>query len=133
MSYFKSSLDSHLLDLLWNKYWVNTLSSNALVANRDYTAGQISDLAEKLEQAETQLANTGRMGFFMAAERKKEDSQLSKLTRDRCCDELHCSNISQQQGCLGAGDWHHDPVTQGSTVQLPPSTGFEAVNVVIVL
>ena len=27
VSYFKSSLDSHLLDLLWNKYWVNTLSS----------------------------------------------------------------------------------------------------------
>ncbi len=31
VSYFKSSLDSHLLDLLWNKYWVNTLSSNALL------------------------------------------------------------------------------------------------------
>jgi len=25
ITYFKSSLDSHLLDLLWNKYWVNTL------------------------------------------------------------------------------------------------------------
>lgn len=44
ISYFKSSLDSHLLDLLWNKYWVNTLSSSPLLGNGDYVAGQISDL-----------------------------------------------------------------------------------------
>ncbi|PWA62629.1 COP9 signalosome 5A [Artemisia annua] len=48
----QSSLDCHLLDLLWNKYWVNTLSSSPLLGNGDYVAGQISDLAEKLEQAE---------------------------------------------------------------------------------
>jgi len=81
VSYFKSNLDSQLLDLLWNKYWVNTLSSNPLLSNRDYTAGQISDLSEKLEQAETQLAHSGRMGGFFVAE-KKEDSQLSKITKD---------------------------------------------------
>lgn len=82
VTYFKSSLDSHVLDLLWNKYWVNTLSSNALLANRGYTAGQISDLSEKLEQAETQLAHSGRMGGYFMPEKKKEDSQLSKLSRD---------------------------------------------------
>ena len=31
VSYFKSLLDSHLLDLLWNKYWVNTLSTCSLL------------------------------------------------------------------------------------------------------
>ena len=31
VSYFKSSLDSHLLDLLWNKYWVNTLSTCSIL------------------------------------------------------------------------------------------------------
>lgn len=31
-SYFKSSLDSKLLDLLWNKYWVSTLSHSSLLA-----------------------------------------------------------------------------------------------------
>jgi COP9 signalosome complex subunit 5 len=84
ITYFKSSLDSHLLDLLWNKYWVNTLSSSPLLANRDYVAGQVSDLAEKLEQAETQLAHSGRIGgFFMPPQRKKEEeSQLAKITRD---------------------------------------------------
>ncbi|XP_028083225.1 COP9 signalosome complex subunit 5b-like [Camellia sinensis] len=44
ITYFKSSLDCHLLDLLWNKYWVNTLSSSPLLGNKDYVAGQISDL-----------------------------------------------------------------------------------------
>ncbi|KAL2633314.1 hypothetical protein R1flu_004793 [Riccia fluitans] len=84
ITYFKSSLDSHLLDLLWNKYWVNTLSSSPLLGNRDYVAGQVSDLAEKLEQAESQLAHSGRIGgFLMPPQRKKEEeSQLAKITRD---------------------------------------------------
>jgi len=82
VSYFKSTLDSQMLDLLWNKYWVNTLSSNPLLTNRDYTAGQISDLAEKLEQAETALSHSGRMGGFFMAEKKKEESQISKLSKD---------------------------------------------------
>jgi COP9 signalosome complex subunit 5 len=82
VSYFKSTLDTHLLDLLWNKYWVNTLSSSPLLANRDYFSGAIADLSEKLEQAETQLSHSGRMGSFMFSEKKKEESQLAKLTKD---------------------------------------------------
>ncbi|KAF4353806.1 hypothetical protein G4B88_009400 [Cannabis sativa] len=48
ITYFKSSLDNHLLDLLWNKYWVNTLSSSPLLGNGDYVAGQISDLGTSI-------------------------------------------------------------------------------------
>uniref|UniRef100_A0A0D9WAH7 MPN domain-containing protein n=1 Tax=Leersia perrieri TaxID=77586 RepID=A0A0D9WAH7_9ORYZ len=83
ITYFKSSLDSHLLDLLWNKYWVNTLSSSPLLGNRDYVAGQIFDLADKLEQAEGQLAHS-RYGMLMPSQRKKEqeESPLAKVTRD---------------------------------------------------
>lgn len=36
ISYFKSSLDSKLLELLWNKYWVSTLSHSSLVAVSSY-------------------------------------------------------------------------------------------------
>eukprot|EP00741_Cyanophora_paradoxa_P022163 tig00021435_g21395.t1 len=87
ISYFKSSLDTHLLDLLWNKYWINTLSSSPILANREYTAGQIADLAEKLEQAENQLSHGSRMGYYMPEGRKKgtsatDDSPLTKITRD---------------------------------------------------
>ncbi|KAJ3337923.1 hypothetical protein HDU93_000310 [Gonapodya sp. JEL0774] len=59
ISTFKSSLDSHLLDLLWNKYWVNTLSSSPLIMNRPFRSRQILDLAEKLEQADTSLSQHG--------------------------------------------------------------------------
>jgi len=82
VSYFKSSLDSHVLDLLWNKYWVSTLSSNVLLTNRSYTSGQIMDLSEKLEQAEVQLSHSGRMGGYFTPEKKKDESQLAKLTKD---------------------------------------------------
>eukprot|EP01088_Endostelium_zonatum_P015405 TRINITY_DN376_c1_g3_i1.p1 TRINITY_DN376_c1_g3~~TRINITY_DN376_c1_g3_i1.p1 ORF type:complete len:341 (+),score=94.43 TRINITY_DN376_c1_g3_i1:98-1120(+) len=81
VSYFKSSLDEHLLNLLWNKYWVNTLSSNALLSNRDYFASAIGDVSEKLEQAESQLQHSGRMGMS-SQDKKKEENQLSKVTRD---------------------------------------------------
>lgn len=61
ITYFKSIVDSHLLDLLWNKYWVNTLSSSPLIANRDFISGQISDIAEKIEQAENQVRDQIRL------------------------------------------------------------------------
>lgn len=34
VSHFKSSRDAQLLDLLWNKYWVMTLSQSPLVSVR---------------------------------------------------------------------------------------------------
>jgi COP9 signalosome complex subunit 5 len=83
VSYFKSSLDRRLLDSLWNKYWVNTLSSSSLITNADYTTGQIFDLSDKLEQSESQL---GRGGFAIGIdpqERKTED-RLAKASRDSC-------------------------------------------------
>lgn len=81
VSYFKSSLDRKLLEMLWNKYWVNTLSSSSLLTNADYTNHQIADLSEKLEQAESQV---GRMGSFMMGvdQDKKEEGKLTKTTRD---------------------------------------------------
>ncbi|CAH8351832.1 unnamed protein product [Eruca vesicaria subsp. sativa] len=83
ITYFKSSLDSHLLDLLWNKYWVNTLSSSPLLGNGDYVAGQISDLAEKLEQAEGQLVQSWFGGKSASLHKTKEDeTPLAKISRD---------------------------------------------------
>jgi hypothetical protein len=38
---FKSALDRRLLNLLWNKYWVNTLSSSAVLANAGFITGQV--------------------------------------------------------------------------------------------
>ncbi|KAJ3284326.1 COP9 signalosome complex subunit 5 [Borealophlyctis nickersoniae] len=83
VSYFKSTLDTHLLELLWNKYWVNTLSSSSLLTNREYTVRQISDLAEKIDQADATLSQSGRVMWGSGQDKKKmEDGALSKLARD---------------------------------------------------
>eukprot|EP01130_Rhizamoeba_saxonica_P014726 TRINITY_DN6450_c0_g1_i1.p1 TRINITY_DN6450_c0_g1~~TRINITY_DN6450_c0_g1_i1.p1 ORF type:complete len:322 (+),score=78.70 TRINITY_DN6450_c0_g1_i1:33-998(+) len=84
VSVFKSSLDNKLFDLLWNKYWVNTLSSSPLLSDRSFTTGRISDLATKLEKAENKLQHSRGMGnFFMPSNKKgNEESQLSKVTKD---------------------------------------------------
>eukprot|EP00744_Colponema_vietnamica_P008405 GILI01011991.1.p1 GENE.GILI01011991.1~~GILI01011991.1.p1 ORF type:complete len:340 (-),score=98.97 GILI01011991.1:85-1104(-) len=79
VSFFKSSLDRQLLALLWNQYWVSTLSSSPLLQNREYTTNQIVDLAFKLEQAETSLAHSARSGML---EPRKEESALSKVAKD---------------------------------------------------
>ncbi|RUS20143.1 JAB1/Mov34/MPN/PAD-1 ubiquitin protease-domain-containing protein [Endogone sp. FLAS-F59071] len=83
VSHFKSTLDTHLLELLWKKYWVNTLSQSPLLTNREYAAFQMADLAEKLEQADSALSQNGRAPGFSPGDKKKgEESQLSKVTRD---------------------------------------------------
>lgn len=83
ITFFKSSLDSHMLDLLWNKYWVNALSSNPLLITRDLVAGQLADIGKKLEAVESQVSSSGRMGRFVAGpSSKKEDGKLEQVVRD---------------------------------------------------
>jgi COP9 signalosome complex subunit 5 len=55
VSHYKSTLDSKLLEALWNKYWVQTLSSSPLFTNRDYVTAQISDVVAKTKQIEANL------------------------------------------------------------------------------
>ncbi|BEI90328.1 uncharacterized protein CcaverHIS019_0303980 [Cutaneotrichosporon cavernicola] len=45
---YKSKTDEKLLDLLWNKYWVETLSQSRILSNRAYTTSQVKDLNAKL-------------------------------------------------------------------------------------
>jgi COP9 signalosome complex subunit 5 len=69
---YKTKLDEQLLDLLWNKYWVATLSQSLLVSvsssawhhstadstqNRSYATSQTTDLAEKIRSATDSLGN----------------------------------------------------------------------------
>ncbi|CCX31218.1 JAB1/Mov34/MPN/PAD-1 ubiquitin protease-domain-containing protein [Pyronema domesticum] len=60
VTHFKSTLDTHLLDLLWNKYWVATLSQSPLVNNREYSTKQMLDLSQKITKSEGAIAGKGR-------------------------------------------------------------------------
>jgi COP9 signalosome complex subunit 5 len=93
---FKSSLDNDLLAMLWNKYWVNTLSQSPLVSNRAYAVSQLADLHQKLAKAQNSVATTRASAPSLKEkdpstaaqkqkekeEKKKEDNQLTKGVRD---------------------------------------------------
>ncbi|KAI9793879.1 MAG: COP9 signalosome catalytic subunit rri1 [Peltula sp. TS41687] len=84
VSHYKSSLDAHLLELLWNKYWVSTLGQSPLFTNRDYNTKQMKDLSQKIRKAEQGIAGnvrTGQGSYGGAALRGKE-GPLEKVVKD---------------------------------------------------
>ncbi|KAJ3281963.1 COP9 signalosome complex subunit 5 [Rhizoclosmatium sp. JEL0117] len=90
VDYFTSAMDKGVLELLWNKYWVGTLSANPILANRDYTARQIADLADKIEQSEVALSRAAPMMIGEVGKKKggKGDAssggELAKVSKDGC-------------------------------------------------
>lgn len=48
-SFFKSKLDSQILESLWNEYWVQTLSSSPLLNNSLYLTKAIGNVATKMD------------------------------------------------------------------------------------
>ncbi|KAI9683143.1 MAG: COP9 signalosome catalytic subunit rri1 [Trizodia sp. TS-e1964] len=78
ISHFKSTLDTKLLELLWSKYWVSTLSQNPLFTNREYSSKKILDLSQKMKNVEkpSQLNSKGRGGSTL-----KEDL-LEQVVKD---------------------------------------------------
>jgi len=87
VTYFKSSLDAKILELLWHKYWISTLSSSPLVTNKDYTIGQIRDMSEKFLQVDPDyLANSSNSSLYS----DKKETALSRTARE-------CAKISREQ------------------------------------
>ena len=101
VTHFKSSLDSHLLDLLWNKYWISTIAQSPLYTNREYTNNQIYDHALKLRSASgksrltTAPSMSGRPKDLVSSAngdrniRVQKDGEMDKLVRagDRIASE----------------------------------------------
>ena len=73
VSHYKSTLDTHLLNLLWNKYWTSTLSQSPLSTNREYGDKQIADQAIKTRDAGRKIKQqTGGIGGAGMTGRKVE-------------------------------------------------------------
>lgn len=89
VTHFKSTLDSHLLGLLWNKYWTSTIAQSPLFTNREYANKQILDHATKIQDAvrkQKGSANMGRRGQELAGSGDKNfkvvrDGQLEQVVR----------------------------------------------------
>ncbi|TIA93147.1 hypothetical protein E3P99_00237 [Wallemia hederae] len=117
VSIFKSSLDNKVLDLLWSKYWVNTLAQSNLITNRAYLTDQITDLQAKLKEAEVGLYARG------SAEKADDDSGLAKAVRssNRIAVEGQLGLISQMAkdalfNRKGCSDHDHKISTSAETV-----------------
>lgn len=82
VSFYKSTLDSYLLEQLWRKYWVSTLSRNPLLANRDYTTKQMEDLGEKVRKAEQGISYQARLGQGTGNREVRITEHLDKVVRD---------------------------------------------------
>lgn len=50
VSYFKSSLDNTVIETLWNKYWIDTLSNSTISQNKQYFSETCCDLAKKVNK-----------------------------------------------------------------------------------
>lgn len=106
VSFFKSSLDENLLQLLWNKNWASTLSQSTLKLNHDYASKLMLDLSEKNAQLATSLSEKtqtaqGR-GF-------REALSKSAPTNDSKKGEPHTNLLNYTAG----GQWE----ALGRTVQ----------------
>lgn len=83
VSHFKSSLDTHLLELLWNKYWVQTLSQSPLFTNREYSSKQMLDLSSKIRQTSSMISKGGRGPQMSVGMPQRElVQQLEKVVKD---------------------------------------------------
>lgn len=81
ISHFKSSLDSKLLEELWRKFWVSTISQSPLLTNRDFANKQMQDLAHKIEDAVSR--GSQQQGTLLANKTSADirDHQLSKILK----------------------------------------------------
>ena len=48
-SFFKTGMDTELLDRLWNEYWLHTLSHSPLLSNQDTICRSLVNVVQKLK------------------------------------------------------------------------------------
>ncbi|KAI1304308.1 JAB1/Mov34/MPN/PAD-1 ubiquitin protease-domain-containing protein [Xylaria venustula] len=94
VSHFKSTLDTNLLALLWSKYWVQTLSQNPLLTNRDYGNKQMLDLSSKIRHT-THLVQNGSRGAGLFQGSKKLDAEIEKIAQTS-----HSVTMKEKQGLV---------------------------------
>ncbi|KAI1213413.1 Mov34-domain-containing protein [Annulohypoxylon truncatum] len=105
VSHFKSTLDSSLLDLLWSKYWVQTLAQNPLLTNRDYGNKTLLDLGSKIRDTTAsyqRAARGGGMGLHggsggggAGGGKGAIDQEIDKLARTS-----HLVTMNEKQGLM---------------------------------
>ncbi|KAI2630594.1 COP9 signalosome complex subunit 5 [Hypoxylon sp. NC1633] len=92
VTHFKSTLDSNLLELLWSKYWVQTLSQNPLLTNRDYGDKQMLDLGSKIREVTASFQRGVRSNI---SGKNGLDTEIKNLVRTS-----HSVAMNEKQGLV---------------------------------
>jgi len=79
ISVFKSSLDTTMFEMLWNKYWVKGLASSKNLLTREYSSAKITDVAVNLERVGKDIGNSSAGYFFQ--KRKRRMHSFSKYVK----------------------------------------------------
>ncbi|VDO04168.1 unnamed protein product [Rodentolepis nana] len=58
VSFFKSSIEKNIINMLWYKYWLNSLSADAANAQENHLNKLTTDLAKKVENAASSVDRT---------------------------------------------------------------------------
>ncbi|KAF2221620.1 COP9 signalosome complex subunit CsnE [Elsinoe ampelina] len=83
VSHYKSGLDNTMLESLWNKYWVQTLSASPLVSNREYGTKQIEEVAGKIGQVRIgwRARGAGGMAKPTGGAKHERDQAMEKVVK----------------------------------------------------
>jgi COP9 signalosome complex subunit 5 len=84
-SIFKSSLDSLMLQQLWAKYWVKTIAQSRNLMNVGFDAIQLSDLEERIKEAESDLDKHKN-----SSGKRKEEPEIAVVAKE-------CSKAAGEQ------------------------------------
>ena len=57
-NFFKSGLDTDLLDRVWNEYWIHTLSSSPLLSNQDMICKTVINVVDKVKKLDMGKVST---------------------------------------------------------------------------
>ncbi|KAJ2713275.1 COP9 signalosome catalytic subunit rri1 [Coemansia spiralis] len=80
VSYFKSTLDQKLMERLWRKHWVNTLSQSPLVANSEFTTQKINEVADKICMCGRE-SREGRKGMSLSQVLRESDAVAEEVAQ----------------------------------------------------
>lgn len=83
-TFFKSGLDTTLLERLWNEYWVHTLASSPLLSNQDIIAKSVINISDKLAQMQAgkQGGIQGRRGYGSAESKAVDEEKFAPLSAE---------------------------------------------------
>ncbi|KAJ1725308.1 COP9 signalosome catalytic subunit rri1 [Coemansia erecta] len=84
VSYFKSSLDDKLMDRLWRKHWINTLSQSPLITNSEFTTLKVQEITNKIHM----LTSGGKKNVSYAQLLQESDAIAEEITQGHKSNEI---------------------------------------------